>query len=146
LASQVIQRCCHIQEQISRPNIQNIPDLTPEERHDLKWSIGESIGTVYTDLIIPLISAYPELDPDQEDGPPPPRPRAETPETPTLQAFGTMLVEASVDAKTGLRELIEIVEQASQDEGRVFRAEAAKSAQHVDAVGALGQRILARAR
>ena len=40
-----------------------------EERVAFRKGIGEVVGSVYTEVMIPLIRQYPDLDPDRESGP-----------------------------------------------------------------------------
>jgi len=44
-----------------------IPD--PEEQKAVRRVIGETIGRLYTDLMIPIIRQYPDLDPEKRRGP-----------------------------------------------------------------------------
>jgi hypothetical protein len=43
--------------------IEQVPDL--EERKRMRRPVGQLMGLLYTDLIVPIIKQYPDLDPDK---------------------------------------------------------------------------------
>ncbi|MCB1832184.1 MAG: hypothetical protein KDH19_01870 [Geminicoccaceae bacterium] len=38
------------------------------ERVSIREGVGKSVGFLYTDVIIPILREYPDLDPDKESG------------------------------------------------------------------------------
>jgi hypothetical protein len=43
-------------------SVEQIPDL--EERKTIRRPVGQLMGLIYTDLMVPIIKEYPDLDPD----------------------------------------------------------------------------------
>jgi hypothetical protein len=44
-------------------SVEQVSDL--EERKRIRRPVGQLMGLVYTDLIVPIITEYPDLDPDK---------------------------------------------------------------------------------
>ena len=66
IAAEAMSRLSRLSQDVHRPIECGIPDhLSAEDRAALKKRITEIWGSVYFDLMVPLISQYPDLDPDR---------------------------------------------------------------------------------
>jgi hypothetical protein len=65
-AELVIRQLCEMSEAVHRPIEAGLSsDLTTEESRVVTMAVGDAVGIIYTDMMIPVLRRYPELDPDR---------------------------------------------------------------------------------
>jgi hypothetical protein len=143
IAAEAISRLSTLSRDIHRPIESGIPEhLTAEEKATLKQRITEVWGSVFFDLMEPLIRQYPDLDPDRD------RSRASAVTREALprgasdisrETLGLQLVDAAEAAEKALENLLAYVSAHSeQGEAQEYGSRASGVRNEIQAVRDLG--------
>jgi hypothetical protein len=104
-AKRVLDELREIQATIHRSIPQGLPELNDDEATCLKRVMGFAIGTIYTDLMMPTIERYPDLDPDCDDAAPATTAEPSEHAQPTRAEFSQRLLRACKLASDRLEKL-----------------------------------------
>jgi len=146
LAGRMISELVLLSQEVHQPIVLGIPDLSHEDRQLIRHAITEVWGSIYFDLMRPIVRQYPDLDPDQDEVP---KDVAHTADVrgPDSKIARTQLAHAIVAAAdAGAARLTALIESvgrgASEDEAARLRTAAADVYRGIHDLRAIGVRWL----